>query len=120
MSDIPKKHEMPELLTVIVRDTADTLKECISIDADTAEHVGHEVALRVAQRLAKQLVYIPSAENFLKHGRDEEIWRDFSGGNHNELARKYGISVQWVYRIIKKMHQIKSKEVQGSLFDETD
>lgn len=117
MSKTPKRHEMPELLAFIADCTAHTLRECIHIDADAAGHVGHEVALQVAEKMAKQLVYIPSAENFLKHGRDEEIWDAFNGTNHNELARRYGISVQWIYRIIKKMNTIKSREMCKSLFD---
>lgn len=120
MSNLPKRHEMPELLAFISACTAQTLRDCVQIDADAAEHVGHEVAMQVAEKMAKQLVYIPSAENFLKHGRDEEIWGEFTGTNHNELARKYNISVQWVYRIIKKMNMIKSREMCKSLFEDEE
>ncbi|MDR4518934.1 MAG: hypothetical protein MRK00_16310 [Nitrosomonas sp.] len=118
MTDMPKQHEMPELLVCIADTTAKTLRECTGLDEQTAGHIGHEVAISFAKVYAKQVVYVPSAENFLKHSRDEEIWSEFNGSNHNDLARKYNISAQWVYKIIKKMQLIKSKEVQGNLFED--
>jgi Mor family transcriptional regulator len=43
----------------------------------------------------------------VRHERDEAIWQEFTGNNHVELARKYGLTTIHVYRIIKRMRQEK-------------
>ena len=51
-------------------------------------------------------VYIPLAaatERAFLHAR---IFAEFDGGNQQELSLKHGLSVQHVYRIIKKQREI--------------
>lgn len=47
--------------------------------------------------------YIPKehARNLEIKERNEKIKREFTGFNQYELANKYGVSVQWIYRILK-------------------
>jgi len=41
-------------------------------------------------------IYIPSEKKFLK----EKLKQEFNGGNYQELARKYRLSVRQVYRLL--------------------
>ncbi|SDO03677.1 Mor transcription activator family protein [Desulfonauticus submarinus] len=41
-------------------------------------------------------VYIPLPKRYIKY----KIKKEFNGTNHKELARKYGLSVRQVYRIL--------------------
>jgi Mor family transcriptional regulator len=50
-----------------------------------------------------QMIYFPRGllENI--DARNKRIKEEFTGANHSDLARRYGISKQHVYRIIKKL-----------------
>ncbi|EFG6140868.1 DNA-binding protein, partial [Escherichia coli] len=38
--------------------------------------------------------------------------------NHHELARKFGVSLQWVYSVVKRVRKEELDRMQGRLFDE--
>lgn len=113
-------HEMPELLLDLADRTARILQERIDIDQDLAAHVGSELARSIAESWGGQTIYVPQGLGMFVHERDEKIYREFNGTNHAELARKYKISMQWVYSIVKKMRAIKIKQMQPELFAEEE
>ncbi len=47
--------------------------------------------------------YIPKnyARNIKNNARNRLIRKEFNGTNHQELAVKYGVSLQWIYKIVK-------------------
>ena len=49
--------------------------------------------------------------------RDMKIYEEFNGNNHRELARKYNVSMQWVYKIVKKVHKDEVARRQMSMFE---
>ena len=49
--------------------------------------------------------------------RDREIFLEFDGRNHHELARKFGVSLQWVYSVVKRVRKEELDRMQGKLFD---
>ncbi|MOA58273.1 Mor transcription activator family protein [compost metagenome] len=48
--------------------------------------------------------------------RDRQIYDDFNGSNQSALARKYGVSLQWVYKIIKAVRKEEIARRQGDMF----
>lgn len=110
--------EMPELLMDLADKTAQILQERIEIDPDLAAHVASELARNIAQSWGGQTIYVPQGLGMFAHERDELIFREFNGTNHAELARKYKISMQWVYSIVKKMRELRAREIQPGLFGE--
>ncbi|VEH68086.1 Uncharacterized conserved protein [Rodentibacter pneumotropicus] len=46
-------------------------------------------------------LYIPKGHISRVGNRKNAIKREFNGTNHAELAKKYGVSIQWVYEILK-------------------
>ncbi|WP_234419688.1 Mor transcription activator family protein [Burkholderia oklahomensis] len=48
--------------------------------------------------------------------RDRRIFDEFRGDNHGELARKYGVSIQWIYKIIKAVGREEAAARQKQLF----
>ncbi|EIS0892410.1 DNA-binding protein, partial [Salmonella enterica] len=42
---------------------------------------------------------------------------EFDGRNHHELARKFGVSLQWVYSVVKRVRKEELDRMQGKLFD---
>jgi Mor family transcriptional regulator len=64
-----------------------------------------------------QLVYIPRHLPGELDRRDLAIAEQFRGDNHAELARENGLSVQWVYRILKRVRAAEIERRQRRLFD---
>lgn len=71
------------------------------MEAEAARTFGRRVADMLADEWGGSSVYIPKnlASRFRR--RDAELYRAFTGHNIEELARKYGLTQQRVYSIIK-------------------
>lgn len=108
----------PELLVELAQHTASTIKEVVEIDTAIAEQIGEAVANRMMQVWGGQSVYFPMGTLWLISQRDHDIFNDFNGRNHHDLARKYGVSLQWVYSVIKRVRKAETDRLQGRLFDD--
>lgn len=82
---------------------------------EVAEIVGMEAALRLAQHLGGGRIYYPKIESLLRDKRDAKIRAEFTGFNHRELARHYGLTESWVREII---HRRRSDQL--TLFPDSD
>lgn len=58
--------------------------------------------LEFARQFGGMVVYFPSFGVATKQSRDRKIGQDFNGTNYNELANKYGLSVQRIRDIVGK------------------
>lgn len=77
-----------------------------------AAGIGRSVADFVSLSWGGQQVYLPKDNK----RRAAIIYDEFDGNNIPELARKYSLCVQTVYKIIRKERQARSMR-QGSLLD---
>ena len=84
------------------------------------DEMAHEVALEscktLCQHFGGELVYIPKAIVWKLSERDREIYEKFNGHNQRELAKEYGVSVIWIYSLIKRVKKEVLKEQQNTLF----
>ncbi|MBS9777612.1 MAG: DNA-binding protein [Gammaproteobacteria bacterium] len=120
MREINKKvfrESSPEILVDLAGVASRIAIESLDMDKDIAEEFGIDVAVSMAKNWAGQQLYIPSNLKFNLSMRDRQIWDEFNGFNQNQLAKKYGISVPWVYKIIKRTREAIHKESQPSLFE---
>lgn len=60
------------------------------------------------ERMAGEIVYIPNNAQARIGLKTKRIKQEFNGKNHTELARKYDVSVQWIYKLIKDARNEKS------------
>ena len=67
---------------------------------EVAETIGLEPALRLVQARGGEGVYVPKADKVCRAARDRAIRAAFTGSNHRELARKYGLTVVWIRAIV--------------------
>jgi Mor family transcriptional regulator len=116
----PDLRPMPELLTELRRIVADTLRTGIDLDADLADHIGHEAARRICDNWGGTSVYIPKPDSLERYDRDLQIWAEFDGRNQIDLARKYRVSLVWIYAICKRMRALDVDRRQGKLFAARD
>lgn len=104
------RSKAPELLIELAYYTSDTISQTLKISPELAAQIGEAVASRMLNTWGGQNIYFPMGLTWKLSERDREIYRAFNGHNHNELAKQFGLSVQWVYRVIKRARQEKSKE----------
>lgn len=88
---------------------------------------GDKVALACATALVKclflnsngkHIVYVPTAEQERQQRRQLylQIWSEFTGDNHADLARRFRMSLQHIYNIIRHMRKAMVKRMQADLF----
>lgn len=106
----------PELLIDLAHHVTVILVELLGIEQDRAEQVGREVADRMAAHWGGQNIYFPMGLSLKLSRRDRQIWEEFNGHNHSELARKHGVSLQWIYKIIKAVRQEEINKRQADMF----
>lgn len=119
MSDVNQfRSKGPELLVELAQHTANILSEIIEIDPVLADQIGEAVANRMMQVWGGQNVYFPMGLVWRVSMRDREIFNEFNGKNHHELARKFGVSVQWIYSVVKRVRKEELDRLQGKLFND--
>lgn len=89
-----------------------------NIDADVAEQCGSAIADMLAKDWGGQILTIPMDYHFQLSKRDMEIWDAFNGTNHSELAKRYNVSVNAIYRILARTRGKATARVQSQLFDD--
>lgn len=112
------KSKGPELLVSLADHVADSAKDVLGISGSTAEHLGQEVAIRISQIWGGQLVYFPSGTQLKSAQTHVQIYENFNGRNHGEVAAKFGVSVQHVYKVVKLIRKEMLKDMQGDLFSD--
>lgn len=79
---------------------------------------------KLAQHLCRnwggQLIYIPKNQGGELDERDRQIYAEFNGRNHHELAKKYDLAVQQIYKIVKAGRAQFLAQNQQALFDDNE
>ena len=57
---------------------------------------------RIKRNFGGTLLYIPKNTNQDLVGRNKQIQAEFNGSNHLELSNKYNLTIQRIYKILKK------------------
>lgn len=57
-----------------------------------AEAIGTDNFYKLAEIVGGTTIYIPKPESLTRPVRDARIKKEFTGYNHQELARKYGVT----------------------------
>lgn len=104
------KRESPRQLgTELLQDLAAKLgklaQDRLGIRQDAAMAFAEEAAGAIADDWGGQNIYIPMDVVGRRSQRNIQMYREFRGDNAPDLASKYGLSVQCVYRIVKVMRR---------------
>ncbi|MBF0309492.1 MAG: transcriptional regulator [Magnetococcales bacterium] len=110
--EAPTRRQMRAVLQDVADIAADLLRTA-GIDEQQADQIGGHLAQRLASHFGGQQIYIPKDTLFALSKRDEEIYAAWSDGwKHHELAKRYNLSVQWVYEVIKRVQEYRRKQRQ--------
>lgn len=80
----------------------------------------HKISQNTVEHLRKDYggehFYFPKGKDLdaiLKHSA---IYKEFTGNNHSELAKKFDVSITHIYRVIKIAHKEEIDKRQPQLF----
>lgn len=107
---------VPELVTDLEDQTAACLMSVANVEKRQAAAVAKQVARYITANWGGQLIYIPKNHLGQIGERDMRVYRDFNGRNHAELAKKYNLTVQQIYRIVKEVGMRERAKNQKDLF----
>ena len=113
-------------MTGIAKATGDYLLDVAAIAASVATEVagvpdtaaaaiGEETALQVARKHSGQLIYIKKNARVVVEAFEEQAAQSFSRNryDHGATARELGISVGYLYAVLKRQHEREKAERQG-------
>ncbi|MEW7986500.1 MAG: Mor transcription activator family protein [Candidatus Thiodiazotropha endolucinida] len=95
-----------EILNDIYSHTADVLTQYQDYSTQDANETSRAVVNRLREVFGGQLVYFPKGVQDDVTERDERMFNEFDGKNQKELAKKYGLTLQQVYRRLRVMTTI--------------
>lgn len=81
---------------------------------EVARIIGIDNAIKLSQYLGGLGYYFPKLDSMLRQTRDELIRKEFTGFNHRDLARKYGLTEVWIREIVQTK---PSQQIQLDLLD---
>ncbi|MDH3001503.1 transcriptional regulator [Chelonobacter oris] len=108
----------PDLLADLTKYTVSAVCELAEIDKQTAENIGMIVALKTGHNWGGQNIYVPKSMILFACEREKQIYNEFTGNNHSQLAKKYRLSIQWIYKIVKRVQKEEINKRQFQLFDD--
>ncbi|MCW5666511.1 MAG: DNA-binding protein [Piscinibacter sp.] len=104
----------PELLADMARVAEKVLRDK-GIDEARARSAAVDLAEHLRDYWGGQVLYVPKGGRLETRKRWAEVWDEFRGDNHAELARKHGLGLQQVYKIIEVMKREQFSRTQGKL-----
>ncbi len=113
------KTQAPELINNLFEVISDSLRKN-GIAEEEATSIAIDATNEVIHNWRGQQIYIPQALQMQLSQRDLHIYHSFNGYNHSELAKKHGISVQRIYKIIEKVRKNEMARRQLLIFTDDD
>jgi len=81
-----------------------------------AQMIGLENTIKLAHDFGGTITYFPKLDSIIKPLRDRKIREEFNGYNHECLAKKYNLTVQWIREIVSVIEkEIKRKPLDGQI-----
>ena len=111
LSPNPETEHMIEVLLQSIKVGA---VDVLGLDEERAKMLADVVATRFFEEFGGSMHYIPKGITFNSSKLHEAIWTDFNGRNHRELQVKYGLSLPFIYSLLKReaaRHRAESQPV---------
>lgn len=100
--------QLPDSYPETLRDLAVCIQQTLNqITADPVVVPALAIVEGIRARFGGSLLYVPKGTKLDRATRDARICAEFTGRNHRELARRYGITVATVYDIIAAHRKAK-------------
>ena len=103
---------VPELVT----DLEDQMSACLCSELPMLDKTQAKVVRFITDNWGGQLIYIPKNHIGKVSERDQQVYREFNGKNHAALSKKFALTVQQIYRIVKAVGDAERSKRQTDLF----
>ncbi|PCJ88570.1 MAG: hypothetical protein COA54_02300 [Thiotrichaceae bacterium] len=111
----------PELLDDFTEKCTDILQEeDVGLDPEKAKMAAQKIARYIKNDWGGQQIYFPKCAEDQLSERDKELWNKFDGTNQAELAHDFGVSLAWVYKIVKYMRASEIADKQTDAFPDDE
>lgn len=107
---------VPELVADLEDQAVACLMSVLPMDRQKAVEVSKKLTYHLTRNWGGQLIYFPKNHAGRITERDMQVYRDFNGKNHAELAVRYDLTVQHIYRIVKEVGMAERAKRQTDLF----
>ena len=87
-------------------------QRAIGLDGAAATAAAQQIAEEVIREFRGQMIYVPVRRHHGRKADHGQVYAEFNGSNHQELATKFGYSVQHIYRLIKSIQRQPEKPKQ--------
>lgn len=77
-------------------------------DQELVDCIGLENYKNLVRTFGGSSINIKLSKNIALDYRNKQICLEFNGSNHKQLAKKYGLSVPSIYKIISNIYKNKS------------
>ncbi|NRA56482.1 MAG: transcriptional regulator [Gammaproteobacteria bacterium] len=102
------------LMQIIIHIESELLTK--GITQETAEEIARGTCDKLRHTFGGEQFYFPKGREIEAILTHHQIYKKFNGFNHVELAREFDMSIQNIYRIIKKAYKKDVDELQPDLF----
>ncbi|WP_157969693.1 Mor transcription activator family protein [Pseudomonas huaxiensis] len=105
-----------DLLDDLAEQVAVAAIDAFGVSKDAGTALGTDVAMRMIEQWGGQMLYMPKGVRIEASRIHHQIYEEWKGNNHRELARKYGFSLQFIYRVIKVLRKADLNSRQPDMF----
>lgn len=100
----------PEVLEGLRDIVSQTLSNELDITPGKAKRIASEVAVEFCDLYGGLQVYIAKGLRVQLTARDRKIFSEFDGYNYEELAKKYRVSVRWLYHLVRRIRLDRQRQ----------
>ncbi|MDP2091783.1 MAG: Mor transcription activator family protein [Pseudohongiella sp.] len=86
------------------------------VPAANADEIASRISAEIRASWGGQQIYIKKTDLEQLSARNIDIYNEFNGSNHHQLAKKHGLAVPVIYRIIKTVQLQEREKRQHKLF----
>lgn len=108
----------PKTLTEFIDVTMWVLANRFNMSEEQARSQAQEVIVALSHHVGGRQIYFPRSEKLETAIRDNFIYREFNGTNHEGLAIKNKLTKQQIYNIIAQQKRLHTDRLQPQLFGE--
>ena len=88
----------------------------LGIEEQQARKISLRLLMAQANYGGGRVFYLPKGDAIRRAVRDHNIWTEFNGRNHQELARQHNLTVPRVYNILAEQKALHVSRNQPQLF----
>ena len=112
--DVDQRH-WPKRLVEICDVIAATLMRRDGVEPQQAKRFAREIAAALAKYFGGMQIYLPCGKELELALRNEAIWNEFTGHNHDELVRRYRLTKVQIYNILERQRHLHVSRNQFSI-----